>query len=126
MDCQGISPGCGRATAAGDRIADMEAKLQTRGLRFSLRTLLVVTAVSACLSALGVTIYNSLPNEATRAEIDQLRPGMTKDEVLAILGKPDYIDQTQIYGEGGERWDYGIWGWGIFFVGDRFVHAELF
>ena len=49
-----------------------------RLLQFSLRTLFVVMAFFALLCAVGVTLYNSLPNEVTRAEVDQLRPGMTK------------------------------------------------
>jgi outer membrane protein assembly factor BamE (lipoprotein component of BamABCDE complex) len=105
---------------------DSAPEIRRGFLQFSLRTLLVVMAVCAVLCAVGVTLYNSLPNDVTRAEIDQLRPGMTKDEVQAILGKPDDIDQTQIYGQAGERWNYGIWGWMIFFVDDSFVHAELF
>jgi hypothetical protein len=97
-----------------------------RLLQFSLRTLFVVMAFFALLCAVGVTLYNSLPNEVTRAEIDQLRPGMTKGEVQAILGRPDEISQTNTDGQSGERWTYGIWGWMIFFVDDSFVQAELF
>ena len=70
-------------------------------LRFTLRTLLVVVAICA----VGVFVYSWLPNYVTATELNQLRRGMTQEEVRDILGAPDSIVR---YRAGNERWNYGF------------------
>lgn len=69
--------------------------------RFTIRTLLIV--VAAC--AFGAFVYSWLPNYVTATQLNQLRRGMTQEEVRAILGAPDSIKR---YRDGNELWNYGF------------------
>lgn len=92
--------------------------------RFSIRQLFFWIGILAVLLSFGMYV---VPNEITLAEVNQLVPGMTKDQVRAILGRPDGIDMTfALDGHPRECWRYGIYGWEIFFRDGRYDEAEQF
>ena len=64
---------------------------------FTLRQLLILTALTACTLALIRGCYIDAINAA------KVRPGMTKTEVLAVMGRP--AEQFDVP-DGGEQWHY--------------------
>ena len=69
------------------------------------RTLLLVTAVSACSSVPRIVNEYKIDiqqgNVLTQDMVSQLRPGLTKDQVRFILGTPVLMDMFHA-----NRWDY--------------------
>ncbi len=66
-------------------------------------------AVLVPIVALVLVAYSCLPNVAQDYELNQLRVGMTRDEVVAILGRPDKVLVSKHF-PGQETWHYAVWG----------------
>ena len=67
-----------------------------------------VLAVVVLLLAPVLFVYSLLPNVAYEYELNQLRVGMTREEVVAVIGRPDEISVMSV--PPGERWDYAVFG----------------
>ena len=80
------------------------------GLRFSIRSLLIATAILAAFIALYRT---ATTGRISPSQLDQIQDGMTKDEVIAILGKP--ADESDIFTN---EWQYGYRFTEVFVVFD--------
>ena len=80
------------------------------GLRFSIRSLLIATAI---LAAAIVFYRTAITGRISSSQLDQLQDGMTKDEVIAILGKP--ADESDI---STNEWQYGYRFTEVFVVFD--------
>jgi hypothetical protein len=83
---------------------EIEAPLtdDVRPPQFTIRRLLIVVAVAAGLSWLFLT------GPVSYSEYLSIDRGMTKDEVAAILGHPEWVEgrEASDYAEKRERWCY--------------------
>jgi outer membrane protein assembly factor BamE (lipoprotein component of BamABCDE complex) len=86
--------------------------MAARPPRYTLRTLLVLVAISAA----GAWIYSFVPNIVTKAQLAGVRPGMTKDEVRSLLGEPIRVLENGVattvpyQTEENWFWYYAVWG----------------
>jgi hypothetical protein len=94
--------------------AAADATVAPQPFRFSLRQLLLFIAIAGVLLAAGrmlIQFANAIVGPALpHAIVGQLREGMRKDEVEAILGPPTYKRD--------DCWDYDPWwnpGWVEFY-----------
>lgn len=72
-------------------------------LRFPMRKLLILALVALMVSGCGIVyrqpIYQG--NLLEKSAIDQLQPGMSKQQVIGLLGSPSIADPFH-----NQRWDY--------------------
>lgn len=72
-------------------------------LRFPMRKLLILVVTALMVSGCGIVyrqpIYQG--NLLEKSAIDQLQPGMSKQQVLGLLGSPSIADPFH-----NQRWDY--------------------
>lgn len=73
---------------------------ETRPPQFTIRRLLFLVAVAAGLSWLLLT------GPISYSEFLAVETGMTKDQVAAILGRPEWFESRKLNGEERERWCY--------------------
>jgi hypothetical protein len=62
--------------------------------RFTLRKILVVTALVAIVFGAGQILQNAVEPIASEEVIAQLLPGMAEADVERLLGKPDRVDDN--------------------------------
>src|SRR5688500_314483 len=85
-----------------------------RPIQFSLRTVLVVTAVCAVVCALSILW---LTGPTSSAEFSRIATGMSRDEVREIMGEPDeFRPRTE---NASETWSYRR-DWIDFITTDRY------
>jgi hypothetical protein len=73
-------------------------------IQFRIKDLLLATAIVAAFLGLARGLWECVAGPVIpRSRLGQLRPGMTKSEVSAILGSPQIV-------EGDHEWVYSRWG----------------
>jgi SmpA / OmlA family len=103
-----------------------QSKPNRRRFQFSLRSLFVVVTVAALVCALLHAIASRLPNEnrLTQKQLQSVKAGMTADQVLDLLGRPDAIRPDE---NGSIDWEYGgLWPDLVEFKDGRVVSAYRF
>ena len=90
--------------ASGRRDGERECIIgAVSSLRFPMRKLLILVVAALMVSGCGIVyrqpIYQG--NLLEKSAIDQLQPGMSKQQVLGLLGSPAIADPFH-----NQRWDY--------------------
>lgn len=86
--------------------------------KFNGKLVLVGVTTAVLLFVLLMATFNMPPFDLDKLE--QLKPGMTKEEVTLVLGTPTH--------EMNDQWTYAGWGWPMvhiyFDVNERFESSE--
>jgi hypothetical protein len=91
-------------------------ELSAGGFAIRRRKLIAVLAVLAVVAAVAVALRPE-PSRITRENVARVRPGMTRAEVVAILGPPDDYSSGPVRIVPGspivdpQKWDGLTWEW---------------
>jgi outer membrane protein assembly factor BamE (lipoprotein component of BamABCDE complex) len=91
-------------------------------LQFSLRSLFIAAMIAAMIVACGTFLFHKIAGPVfPNSHLRQVQPGLTKQQVIGILGEPSVKTDTGEYVY--ERW--GNPGWVAVYFGDDGIVTSI-